>query len=136
MSFMKFGGQTSKNVQDVRKLTLETCMCVSWWCLACLDVLLAIILCKTDVEFTWTVNVHIYVGNVRVRISKGPTKGPRRRTQWLLRHRLGSVNQLNQTTSRWWIDYHDRGEPPRSTMVYLIYQRSYTSPYLSFIAST
>ena len=27
LSFMKFGGQTSKNVQDVRKLALETCMC-------------------------------------------------------------------------------------------------------------
>ena len=27
LSFMKFGGQTFKNVQDVRKLALEMCMC-------------------------------------------------------------------------------------------------------------
>ena len=39
LSFMKLRGQTSKNIQDVQKLDLETCMCVSWVCLTCLKVL-------------------------------------------------------------------------------------------------
>ena len=29
LSFVKFKGQTSKNMQHIRKLVIETCMCVS-----------------------------------------------------------------------------------------------------------
>ena len=48
--FIKLRSQTSKSVQDVRKLALETCICVSSWCLACLDVLRVIVLGEADVE--------------------------------------------------------------------------------------
>ena len=40
----------------------------------------------------------IYIWNVRVRLIKGPTKGPTRRTKGWLRHCLGSVNRRN----KWW----------------------------------
>ena len=81
-------------------------MCVSLWCLACLDELRAIILCKTDVDIPLTVNFHIYVGNVRVQLPKGPDRGPQegpkanKTLPWQCQssevssHCLDSVNQM------------------------------------------
>ena len=64
------------NVEDTRKLALETCMCVSWVCLACLKVLRVIVLSETNVECTWHVKVFIYIGNSQVRLPKGNAKSP------------------------------------------------------------
>ena len=45
-SLVKFGGQTSKNVRDVRKVCLETCLCA----LVCFVKFYVIVLDKIDVR--------------------------------------------------------------------------------------
>ena len=76
-------------------------MSVSWWGLTCLDELRVFVLGCTYVGGLKIFKVCIYIGNVHVRLLKGPTKGPTRRTQGWLRHYLGSVNRQNQTTATW-----------------------------------
>ena len=63
LGYMKLWGQTSLNVQDVRKLAHETWMCVSCY-QECLDVLNVIVLGKTYVQGTWFFYIHIIIGNV------------------------------------------------------------------------
>ena len=60
LSLMKFGGQTSKKVDDVRKIILETTLCV----LACFIKLYVFVLDKIDMGGTKIVYDHIRYGNV------------------------------------------------------------------------
>ena len=71
-------------------------MCVSLWDLACFDALHVFFLGETDVEGPSLVNVYIYVGNIRVRLPKGLTEDPTRRTQGISGDCLGNVNPLNK----------------------------------------
>lgn len=67
-----------------------------------------IFLGKTYVEVLKLVKDCTYVGKIWLRLIKGLTKCPIRRTQGSSRHFLGSVNQRTQrrpvvlTTNRWW----------------------------------
>ena len=70
---MKFGGQTSKNVYDVRKVCLETTLRV-YVCFIVFDVF---VLHETHVLGLKHVYDNIWVGNVHVRIHIGPTRGPK-----------------------------------------------------------
>lgn len=59
---------------------------MSWRGLACLDMFYVWILGETFMEGALHVNVHIYVGNFRVWLLKGPVKGTTRTVQGLSRH--------------------------------------------------
>ena len=50
LSFIKYRGQTFKNIPHLRKLARETYMCVSQVFLACLDVFQVFVLGETNVE--------------------------------------------------------------------------------------
>lgn len=46
LSFINYRGKMFKNIQNLRKLALETCVCVSQVFLACLDVFEVFVLVK------------------------------------------------------------------------------------------
>ena len=71
-SFMKFGGQTSKNVHDVRNDCLETTLCVY----VCFVNFYVFVLDQNHVVGPKLVYKHIWVGNLRIGLHIGPRKGP------------------------------------------------------------
>lgn len=79
--FLKFRGQTSKIVQEVRKIALETYMCVSWVSVAYIKVLRVIVLGENDVEVYLNFKVYIYIWNTRVRLLKDPVRVPQEGTK-------------------------------------------------------
>ena len=64
--FVEFGGQSSKNVHDVRKVYLEMTLCV----LACFIKVYMFVLDDLHVRGPKKVYYHNWVGNVRVKIPK------------------------------------------------------------------
>ena len=62
-SFEKFVGQTSKNIQDVRKVCLEMTLCVFAWFVD----LYVFVLDEIDVEGNKLVYKHIWIGKVWVK---------------------------------------------------------------------
>ena len=71
-SFVKFGGQTSKNVHDVQKVCLDMTLCVY----TCFVEFYVFVMDKTHVVGPKLVYDHIWVVNVQVRLHIVPTKGP------------------------------------------------------------
>ena len=65
-SFMKFGGQRFKNVHDVRKVCLETTLCI----LACFIEFYVLFLDEIDVVGHKIVYKHIGVGNFWEKVPK------------------------------------------------------------------
>ena len=59
--FMKFRSQTSKNAQDVRKLALESLVC-----LACLDVFYVFIFVDNFMEGIQNIMVYINIVNIQL----------------------------------------------------------------------
>ena len=62
--FVDFGGQTFKNVHDVRKVFFEVTLCI----LACFVEFYVFVLDEIDVRGLKLVYGHIRVGNVRANI--------------------------------------------------------------------
>ena len=69
-SFVKFGGQTSKNVHDVRKVCLEMVLCVY----ACFVKFYMFILDEVHVRVTKRVYKHDWVLNVQENIPKDQSR--------------------------------------------------------------
>ena len=65
-SFTKFEGQTSKNVDDVRKVCLEITFCVY----ACFVDFYVSVLDEIDVGGPKLISDHVWVGNIRANIPK------------------------------------------------------------------
>ena len=74
---------------------------MSWWGVAFLDIYYACILGETWIDDPWILNVHIYIGNIRVRHFHIPPKETIRMTEEISRNCLGSVNRMNQMTPSW-----------------------------------
>ena len=68
-SFEKFGGQTTKNIESVRKIALKALN-------VCLDVLCVFVFGETHVGGLKIIHNLNCVGNVWVQLIKGPAKGP------------------------------------------------------------
>ena len=64
--FVEFGDQTSKNVHDIRKMCLETTLCVS----TCFVEVYVLVLGKNHVIGAKIIYVHVWVGKVRAKIPK------------------------------------------------------------------
>ena len=96
-SFMKFGGQTCKNVHDVWKNCLETTLCVY----ACFVKFYVFALDKIDMVGPKLVYKHIWDGNFRVRLHVGSTRGPRGGPK----SRLKVARQL-ACRDKWWPKRH------------------------------
>ena len=62
------------------------------------------ILSETSIEGLKHVEVYIHVGNVWVRLPKGPQRCPQEGPQMLSRHCLGSVNRRAQMMPRQFIE--------------------------------
>ena len=92
---MKFGGQMSKNVHDVRKVCLQTTLCV--W--ACFIEFYVFVLDEIHVRGPKLIYEHIWVGNVWAQLHVGPIRGPRKRTPTWSSTLQGSGNRLTQTTA-------------------------------------
>lgn len=104
-SFLKFGGQTSKNVHDVRKVCLETTLRVY----LCFIEFYMFVLDETHVVCPKLVYEHIWVGKVWVRLHIGPTRGPTRGPQHWSSTLPSSGNRrpkrwpVDQETARRWV---------------------------------
>ena len=107
---MKFGGQTSKNVHDVRKVCLETTLCV----LACFVEFYVFVLNEIPVRGHKIVYKHIQIVNIRENIPKdhprvleeGPKLVPKTAktteaidAQWVSRRPIGRVSSFG--TYKW-----------------------------------
>lgn len=69
---MKFGGQTSKNIHDVRKVCLETSFCV----LVCFIEFYEFIIDEIYVIGPKHVYEHIRVGSIQSKSPKDKLRGP------------------------------------------------------------
>ena len=91
-SFVKFGGQTSKNVHDVRNACLKMTLCDY----VCFVEFYEFFLDEIDVTGPKIVYNHLSIGNVWVRLHVRPTRGRRKRTPIWSSTLPGSGNQLPQ----------------------------------------
>ena len=102
---MKFGGQTSNNVHDVRKVYLEKTLCVS----ACVIKFYVFVFDEIYVKCTKIVYNHVWVGNVWENIPKDHTsfleEGPFKSAQESLPTE-GNRRPMGQSTPRWWCLIH------------------------------
>ena len=73
VNFVKFGGQTLKNIHDVRKMCLEIRLCVS----ACFIEFYGFIFNETHMGGPKLLYQQISVGNVKVRLHVRLTWGPK-----------------------------------------------------------
>ena len=100
-----FGGQTSKNLYDVRKVCLATTLYVY----VCFIEFYVFFMDETYMLSSKLVYEHIWDKNVRVWIHLGPARGPKGGAQHWSSTLPGSGNRrtkprpVNQETERWWL---------------------------------
>ena len=107
--FLKFLGQTLKNVHDVWMMFLEMTLCVE----LCFIEIYVFIFEETHVVGYKIMFIYVWFGNVWVRLHVGPARapklGPQPRAEYcqVVSNRRPKQWSVNQTTARWWISSMD-----------------------------